>query len=118
FKSNEEEFVRQRVMLQANVGVEHRAVPFSCPIHSKEIGEAEVPAAHTPLIVKTGLMRSDEVSPILDKGPELVALHFAECSQVRQYQRRKRGKVRGVEQAVMHHLEGDARLDQSLIPAE
>src|ERR1700704_1037585 len=110
--------MRQRVMLQANVGVEHRALGFSCPIHSKEIGKTEVPAPYTPLIVKTRLMRSDEVSPILDKGPELVALHIAECSHVRQYQRRKWGKVRGVEQAVMHHLEGDARFDQSLIPAE
>ncbi len=28
------------------------------------------------------------------------------------------GEVLGIEQSVVHHLEGDARLDQRLVPAE
>ncbi len=84
-------------MLQADIGVEHRSLGFACPIHSKEIGEAEVPAAHTPLIVKTCLVCSDEVSPILDEGAQLVALRIAECGKVRQYERRIWSKLCGIE---------------------
>src|SRR5258708_3762624 len=112
------DMMRQRVMLQADIGVQHRPFDFACPIHTKEIGEAEVATAATPLIVETCLMRRDEVSPTLDEGAELVALRVTECSKIRQDQRPIRSNMRSVEQAIMHHLERYPRFNERLVPAE
>jgi hypothetical protein len=76
---------RQRVMFQADVGVEHRPFNFARPIHSKEIGKVPKSSLDShPLIVKASLVRSDEIASILDQGAELIALRVAKCGQIGQ----------------------------------
>ena len=63
-------------------------------------------------------MGGDEVASAFDEGAELVALRVAESGDVGQDEGLVWGEMGGVEKAVVHHLEGDARFDEGLIPAE
>src|SRR6185312_2870365 len=74
FESFEERMMRCGFMLEAKIGIHHRTLAAASPVDGEEIGEAEVFAAHAPLVVEAGFIRRDEITAIFDEGAKLIAL--------------------------------------------
>ena len=111
------EDTRGRVALDGKVGILHRSFVAAGKGRTKEIGQPEVLAALAPLIVKRRLVGGDQAAAVVDKGTQLLALFVGKGGDIGQDQRLEGGQVFGVEQAVVHHLEGDTRLHQRMVVA-
>ena len=118
FEAGEDDAVGEGFVLEADVGVEHWAFALAGEVDGEEIGEGEVFAWGAEFVEEAGFVSGDEAAAAFDEGAELVALRVAECGDVGEDEGFVGGEVRGVEIVVVDHLEGDARFDEGLVPAE
>src|SRR5690242_8337725 len=104
-----------RVGFDADVGVfdvrEYRAGVAD----TEKIGEAEVGAARAVFVIERGLERRQEAAAAADVLAELLALGVGERRGIGEEQQLKAIDMVGIEQSVVDHFEGSARLDEGLI---
>src|ERR1039457_4211264 len=114
----QERMRRRGVVLEPQVGVVHRALSAAPPGRAKEVGEAKVLPEGAPFVAERGLGGGHQPAAAGYELAELVALGVGERGDVGQDERPERREVPGVQQAVVHHLERNPRLDERLVPAE
>ena len=108
FEAGEDDAVGEGFVLEADVGVEHWAFALAGEVDGEEIGEGEVFAWGAELVVEAGFVSGDEAAAVFNEGAELIALRVAEGGDVGEDEGFVVGEMRGVEVAVVDHLEGDA----------
>ncbi len=108
----------RRLVLETQVGVAHRPLAAPHERDAEQVGKAEVGARRAPLVAKRGLGGGNEAAAPPYEIAELGALAVGERFDVGQDQGLERRETIGVEHPVVDHLEGDAGLDERLVPAE
>src|SRR6185436_5236564 len=86
-------------------------------LDAKHGGKAEIVAFCPRFVIKTGFVRGDDAAALADECGQLIALPAVERGDVRQNQGLKLANMRRVQETVVHHLKGNARLNERLIPA-
>ena len=84
----------------------------------EEVGKAKIGAVMAEFVIERGFKGRHQAAALLHKGADLLALGVGEGGDVGQDEGLEMADVVGVEQAIMHHLKGDARLDEGMIEAE
>jgi hypothetical protein len=59
--------VRDRIMLPAQRGVQHRTLQAATPGHSEQVRKTEVFAGHSPFAIQAGLLGCNQVATTLHK---------------------------------------------------
>ena len=113
----EERMAGRLRVLEAEVGVVHRAFGAAREARAEQLREAEVLSLHAPLVVQRSFRGGDDAAAARDELAQLNALRVGEGRDVWQDERFEIREVLRVEQPVVHHLERDARLDERVIPA-
>src|SRR5437773_5037985 len=96
----------------------HRTVHASLERDPKQIGETEIFSAHAPLVVERSFVGGHDAATTVGKIAELLALRIRKRRDVRQNKCFELVDMFSIQKAVMHHLEGNAGLDERLIKAE
>jgi hypothetical protein len=103
--------------LNIEIRILHAGVHLAIEGAAKEIGKAEVRAALAPLVIERCFVSGDQIPAGFDELPKLGALGIGESCDIRKNQSPEIRQTCAVQQAIVHHLEGNARLNQRLIEA-
>ncbi len=110
--------MRQRLVLQPDIRIEHRPLRFSGPVHAEQIRQRKILPLCAQLVVETRLVGRNHAAAFCHKLAKLFALRIAQRRDIGQDQRLERLQMHLVHQPVVHHLKGNARLRQRLAPAQ
>ena len=106
---------REGVALNGKIRVLHWPFDAARVGRAKEIRQTKILPLHTHFVIQRSLIRGDNAAPALYKFTQLLALRIGKRGNVGKNQRLERARVFLVEQAIMHHFKGNARLDQRMI---
>src|SRR5207245_1062200 len=106
------------VGFEAQIRVLHWTYDAAAESDSEQVRQSEVRSLHTPFVVETGLVGADQAPATIHEFAKLLALRVRKRGNIRQDERLEWVQMGTVEQPIMHHLEGDPRFDECLIPAE
>src|SRR5262252_8792238 len=105
-------------VLQTQISVVHRPRRSCLVAYAEQISQSEVVSSHTPLIVEARFVSRYDAAAPGDILAELIALRPRHACNIREDQGLELPDLGALQHPVVHHLKGNTRLDQRLIPSE
>jgi len=92
-------------LAELQVRILHAGIDGTVIGRAEQIGETEIGAAVSPLVVERSFVRGDDAAAALDEFANLVALARGESGDIREDQNLEWIDVCRIEQSIVHHLE-------------